>query len=162
MRHRICLAILVMGLLISETARAQSSDVTFRVPLNLTQLSPDITHVEVRCSITSPAIPGQGGHASGSSQLPVVAGQVSATATIVVRIPLLNNPAGQTATYRCSLHGRINENGFVWMEFSNSNPRPAFRLSPVPSPIVGSFPWVQVDANAPPPPASTTSPGGQP
>jgi len=45
-------------LAIPSAARAQSNDVTFTVPINLSQLSPDLRRVMVRCDIQSAAIQG--------------------------------------------------------------------------------------------------------
>jgi hypothetical protein len=153
------LALCLVVMLAAARAQAQSSDVTFRMPLNLTNLSPDITRVSVTCRIVSPALPVFQGQpqAYRGEQFPVVAGRLVTTATVVVAIPQLNSPAGKTANYSCYLRGSTQM--ATGREFTENNSDPAFRLSPTPVTITGSFDWVSVDATAPPPPASTTSPG---
>jgi hypothetical protein len=141
-------------------AQAPSNDVTFRVPVRLSQVSPDIAYVNVECSVASDAIPI--GPRGASNTLSVVDGRADAVVTVRVSIPPLDIAAGRTATYQCRLAGRSTAIN-VTRAFSENDPRPEFRLSPTPAPITGSFDWVEAPtANAPPPPASTTSPGGNP
>ena len=67
MKMRIA-SFVVAGLLVVaggafRPAEAQVGDVTFTVPLNLTQLSPDITKVAVFCKTTAPEIHTRSGKA---------------------------------------------------------------------------------------------------
>jgi hypothetical protein len=71
------------------------SDVTFKVPLNLTQVSSDIAQVAVWCVISSTAITTRDGKLSKQEELPVSGGQLVTTATVVVAVSGLDNPAGK-------------------------------------------------------------------
>jgi hypothetical protein len=147
-------------LVLPAAARAQSSDVTLRMPINLTQLSPDIERVRISCKVTSTAISNPGGEVQNSQFFTVAAGQVQAIATIVVGIPTLDNPAGKSASYLCWLMGwdRVQSR---WDMFRPNSAHVAFRVSPsLEDSLTGSFDWVSATANAPPPPATTAPPPG--
>ena len=128
--------------------------VTFTVPLNLTQLPPDLERVKVTCGIAGAGV-GIGTSVSPFSQLPspsseqypfkqelfVTGGQVVATASIqvVVFIDSQNLPTGKTAQYGCSVFGYSKSlNG--WEEFSETPSSPVFMLKPAPA-IQGTFVW---------------------
>lgn len=126
-----------------HTISQQVGDVTFTMPLNLTNLSPDIGKVQVTCTITSPAIPSsQGGNPrlSGRRLIVVSGGQVVMTATVVVTVTSLTNPIGQNATYGCTLSG-WSTSLQTWGVFDPAATTPAFRLSPAPVALTGSFAW---------------------
>jgi len=73
-------------------------------------------------------------------ELAVSGGQLVTTVTVVVAIPTLVNPAGQTAAYRCTLFA-YSTSQRTWGSFSDSATIAAFRLSPTPMTIYGSFTW---------------------
>ena len=163
MRCRIYLAISAIGFLtLADLSWAQQNYVTFSVPVNLSQLSPDLTNVNVRCTIQSAAL-------SGGSAFSIAflthngSGRLVTTATVRVSISTLDISAGANATYTCSLTGQLKSGGGQ-QGFSANATVSAFRLSPTPAPITGSFSWLDVapapTADAPPPPASTAPPGG--
>ena len=126
--------------------------VTFTVPLNLTQLPPDLERVKVTCGVG-----GEGTGISGnplftlpplsSEQYPfkqelfVTAGQVVATASIqvVVFMDGQNPPTGKTAQYGCSVVG-YSKSLNRWEEFSETPSSPVFMLKPAPA-IQGTFIW---------------------
>ena len=172
MKYRSVIAISAMSLLtLPARAWAQAADVTFVVPVNLTQLSPDLTEVYVRCEVESGAIAGYtvngttyvGGRTNQLVKLPPpVGGRVSATATVRVPIVRLDVSAGNTATYRCALEGR--KTGDPTLRGLHGQPTDStFRLSPTPPSLRGSFSWVEAPtATVTPVSVTTTSPGGQP
>jgi len=141
----------------AASAWAQATSVKFKVPVRLSDLSPKIERVQVRCSVSSTA---PGGTASVPQELAVTGGQVAATATVVLSFAALEDPAGKTATYNCALTGFDKTKG-AWRSFREDHPEAAFRLSPTPAPITGSFAWVEPTATAPAN-VTTTSPGGNP
>jgi len=128
------------------TGVAQSSDVTFQVPVNVTRLSSDITKVEVFCEITSSALPalaGQGSAGKARSQVDLTpsAGQVVQTVAVVVPIPSLDTSGGKTsATYQCTFTG-FSQSRQQWARFDAAATVAAFRLSPTPADLTGSFTW---------------------
>jgi len=127
----------------SRPADAQTvGDVTFTVPLNITQMSPDITKVAVWCKITGPAITSRSGNIGAQVEIVPQAGQVVTTATVVVPWPPtdLTNPAGTQASYSCSLSGYSNSLQ-RWDIFREDHPTPAFRLKPTPTELTGTFVW---------------------
>lgn len=122
-------------------------DVTFRVPLNLTRISPDIATIVVACRLESAAIGDQNGQPivdrtsrlDRQQEFPVTGGQVITTATIVFSIPSLVDPSRYPAIYGCRLLG-ITKSGMSG-GFSATSTDLAFRLSPTPAVIEGTFTW---------------------
>jgi hypothetical protein len=127
----------------SSPAEAQTvGDVTFIVPLNITQMSPDITKVAVWCKITGPAITSRSGNIGAQVELVPQGGHVVATDTVVVHWPPtdLTNPAGTDASYSCSLSGFSNSLQ-RWDVFREDHLTPVFRLKPTPTELTGTFRW---------------------
>ena len=135
------------------TTTTYETAVTFTLPVNLTQLSPDLERVRFLCIIQ----PGQTliyppavSQAMATSmllswpnrdELPVVSGKVVGTMRIVY--PLATewfvNPIGQSATYSCGLLG-YSTSLQRWEMFSATSPIPAFKLNPEPM-FNGTFVW---------------------
>ena len=140
-------------------AQTNQGDITFTVPVNITQLLADITRVRVNCSIASQAITtnrvvvkgeAQPGQVARAEEIPVSNGQVVRTVTVVVSVAgILENPAGQQATYVCGLQGYSNSqqrwqpfNGCQSSATGNECTDLAFRLSPIQQPgNTGTFTW---------------------
>lgn len=122
-----------------------SSDVTFSMPLNFTRLSSDIAKIAVYCYIDSAALtppkPGESSRAGKQVEYPVAGGKVVTTATVVVPIGILVDPAGKQATYTCNVTGfstALNK----WDKFDPSQTTLAFKLSPAsPQSVSGTFNW---------------------
>jgi hypothetical protein len=135
-------AMSVIGLLVtSGVASSQSNnDVTFRIPVNLTRLSPELASVSVNCSISSSSLPDKKSVYGGVS-LPVVGGQVQTTATVVVAVPPLSySPFGPTgAGYECTIWG-VDKASRVHY-FQANGPTPESRVSPTPPKLTGNFMW---------------------
>jgi hypothetical protein len=138
-------------LAISGAAVAQSSDVTIRVPLNLTQLAADISRLRVQCSVTSDAFGYDSGGRriydapSGERVINVSNGRVVTTLDVLVPISssqFVGPTIGQGASYECVLDA-FSTSQQQWDVFSLSHSNPAYRvvLSPVISLIQGSFTW---------------------
>jgi len=141
--HFVTASLLVVAGGAIRTAEAQTvGDVTFTVPLNITQLSPDITKVAVWCKITGPAITNRSGYIGTQVELVPQGGQVVTTATVVVSWPPtdLTNPTGTQASYSCALSG-FNNLLQRWDNFREDQPTPAFRLKPTPTELTGTFVW---------------------
>ena len=136
----------------AQIAQYASTNVTFRVPLNLTQLAPDISRVRVACTISSPVLRvvtltdpyGRLVQAPlGALETRTSGGQLVTTLAVVVSVPStgFTGPAvGQSASYQCWLEG-FSQSGNKMEAFSASHTNPAFRLSPNPVPLTGSFTW---------------------
>lgn len=140
----------------SGVAQSQTS-VTFAMPLNLTNLSVDIAKVRVECHISSSALVAiqplavNVGLASGATQVmvsthvdyPVSGGQLvmlNPGATVAFAGIYVNNPTGQTATYVCNLTG-FSTRLQTWDLFSATATTSAYRLSPTPVQLTGTFTW---------------------
>lgn len=122
-------------------AQATASDVTFTVPLNLKNVSSDIAKVAVFCRIRSAAITTtRDGTLSRQVEVPVTGGQLVTTVSVVVAVSGLDNPVGNPATYECSLTG-FSTSLQRWDVFSDTHTVPAFRLTPTPAGLTGSFKW---------------------
>ena len=143
------IAICLMSASGTSVAQSASGDVTFRLPLNLTQLSLDVAKVAVSCNIISDAIPLSPGKAKGTTtmgtlskqvEIPVSGGQLVTTAIVVVPVGGLDNPVGKTANCDCSISG-YSTSLQQWSLFEEGHATTAFRLSPTPPRITGSFVW---------------------
>ena len=146
MSPRMPAALAALCLLIPAAATAQTkAEVTLRVPLNLTKLSTDIERVYVVCTLTSNAFsaagPG-GGSVNKQLSIPASNGQVVDTASVVFSASL--DPAKlrsyPTASYQCRLSG-FSASLQRADAFSDSHATAAFRLSPTPAVLSGSFNW---------------------
>lgn len=136
-----------------------SDDVTFEVPINLTQLAPDITKVDVTCSITSEAIiaaarQGANKQLAGHTVFDVSNGQVvKPAATVVVAVPAerLAKPENVTFNWECRLTAYsvgarppppASRYAAGWDTFADRHPKASFVLSPAPPAVLsGSFVW---------------------
>lgn len=142
-----------------------TGEITFTVPVNLTQLSSELSKVRVTCGISSEAItvnrevagktaqgPATGpGSIAARQEFPVVGGEVKTTATLVVSTAgVLDNPIGKPAVYNCTLDGfSVAQQRFIpfnyTMDFQTTEP--AFRLTlpgnsqPVLLRLTGTFTW---------------------
>ncbi len=128
-------------------------DITFEVPLNLTRLQPDITKVNVICTIESDAFAARTikGTATrpqigGQVELPVSAGQIVTTARVIVPVTMTQfqyqDPAGKTANYHCELSGfSTKATGGGWQPFTDTSTNTSFRISPTPASLTGTFVW---------------------
>ena len=149
---RVWICTVTTFLAIGAMVSAQSSDVTIRVPLNLTQLGPDISRVRVLCTIRSSVvmvaqITDRYGNVvagpMGDREVPVSGGQAVATLDIAVPIPptsFTGPSVGENATYECTLTG-FSSSGNRWDAFNATHANPAFRLSPTPGRITANFTW---------------------
>lgn len=147
MRCRI-FAVITAGLTaMSGVASAQTSNLTLRVPLNLTQLPSDVTSIRIECIIRSEALANAGvaSHQMphGKTDINVSNGQVVATTDVVIPVSsdglIQTNAVGTSASYECRLMGWFSSlNGFDYLD----QPRPGVaRLSPLPAKLTGSFVW---------------------
>ena len=155
--HTVLLTLGVLALPGVSAAQANPGDVTFTVPVTLTQLSNGLGKVRVSCQIQSDAItvnrnstksggPGSGaGNLYKSEEVPLSGGQVKATATVVISTAgVLDDPIGKSAGYICNLEGFSNAQQ-RWVPFNSSIPiagtEPALRLTPSPGALSGTFTW---------------------
>jgi hypothetical protein len=119
----------VVLLLAVTTSPTMASEATFEVPVSLSNLSPDVTQVRVRCSVA-------GGERDASHG--VSGGSVNTTLRILVGLP---DPGGNTYSYSCQLRG-YSTSLQRWEIFSATHSLPQFRVSPTPpSSLEGSFVW---------------------
>ena len=143
------------SLFLPRAAQAQPvssipGDVTFAVPVNLTRLAPEITKVLVACSISSPVFSAPATALTSQVEFPVAAGQVvtSALVTVPVSAASFAKPGeGGPASYVCTLSGySVGTTDFAagWNSFDpkvSKGTSPAYRVSPIPSPLTGTFSW---------------------
>jgi hypothetical protein len=132
--------VLMVGLTGMSTAFAQqtmqSSQVTFEIPLNLARLSPLISQVAVTCNVN--AVPRA---VTARIEVPVTAGQVARTVSLVMDLSSSDFKAGATVSYECTLAGFSTDLRLGgWLAFDPKNGA-AFTVSPAPQPILGTFTW---------------------
>ncbi len=131
------------------TGLAQTSPlvITFQVPLNLKDVSADITNVKVTCMVHGDEAIGMQRKATANwadekeVEVPVSGGALATTVAVPVTISDTSNATvGTSANYACSLTG-FSSSLQRWSEFSETAESAPFRLIPAPQPIAGSFVW---------------------
>jgi hypothetical protein len=127
-------------------AQSTSADVTFAVPLNLTNLAADITKVRVRCSFlhVGSSAPAPGLDRAGEVEIPVTGRQVVTTAQVVVMVPSTAIGSGISAgtgqRYVCALDGYSAALG--WRDFSDRDTTGSFKTTQaVTTSVSGMFQW---------------------
>lgn len=145
--RRILTVALIAVIVDSSEASAQqlaSADVGLDVPVHLSRIAPDVTKVQVTCSITSVAITsGNGSHKSEMFQrqeLSVTSGDLRTHAQLLFSFTNLDNPTGKTANVECRLDGWDQRLG-AWDAFTDSHPNPSFRTNVTLGRITTSFVW---------------------
>ena len=143
-REVLALMIATIAPLSSGTAQTApqvaSVAVTLTVPIDLSNLSPDITKVRVGCSIRSTAI--TNGNANQeviqTQDLPVSGGAIRTQASLVFSLTNLSNPVGKNADVTCSLMG-WSQPKQAWDQFTGAHPDPAFRTNATVGMITTTF-----------------------
>ena len=147
MRCRMFAAIVAAAIAMGGVAAAQTSNLTFRVPLNLTQLPSDLTSVRIECVVQSAALANAGiaSHQMphGKTDISVSNGQVVTTTEVVVPVSsdtlIQANAVGTSASYECRLMGAFTSNSsYVYLDQAGSG---VARLSPLPAKLTGTFTW---------------------
>jgi hypothetical protein len=133
---------------VATSGQATGPTITFTMPLKLTNVPSDIARISIFCHIQSVAILTSEQRASAQVEFLVRDGQVITetyelvtSATVQIRPANLDpNALGKQATYQCSLNG-FSRSLQRWDVFNETHTEPAFRLSPTPVPLTGSFVW---------------------
>jgi len=140
------LALCAPRALAAQTGTLETS-VTFLVPVNLTQLSPDLEKVRALCcvlpsTVMIPNLPPGFPLPVLMTEAPVVSGQVNTTlrSEYLVFSGSLQNAVGKQADYSCTLQG-YSKSLQRWDEFSDTAQDAVFRLRPTPPTLQGSFVW---------------------
>jgi hypothetical protein len=121
------------------TAQAQAQ-VTLNVPVNLTQLSPDITKIRVGCSIRSEAITVAGSTVAVTQETAITGGQFVATVPILFNLTGLDSPTGKIAYVSCFVDGwNAVEQG--WGYFMKDQASQAFRTNVTLYDYSSTFRW---------------------
>jgi hypothetical protein len=150
MRLKIPLAVFVSFvpvLLVAAPVYAQSTaaDVTFAVPLNLTNLASDITKARVRCWFMYGIYQNQNAIRVGEQEIPVTARQVVTTAQVVVMLPataIVAGTAGQSQPYTCELSLYSAAIGWSGGNFNSDAASASFRMTQaVSARTSGQFQW---------------------
>ena len=150
MRFRIASAtVTVLALALPMTTSAQTTtvetSVTFLVPVNLTQLSPDIERVRLLCGVMSaamtPTLPPNAPLPILMAEAVVISGQVNTTlrSEFLVLSGWLQDPVGKQAAYQCGLQG-YKKSAQQWGFFDDASTDPVLRLKPTPN-LSGTFVW---------------------
>jgi len=143
MKSRFLLAALTTLLVAvpASSAAQTTAEVTLKVPVILTQLSPDIKWVRVSCTIVSDAlIIGNVTYPNlvrKDEDIAVSGGEVVKLVTMVFSLTL-NNPVGKSAQAGCTLQGA---SGVDWLNFNENATNPAFRTKPSVSASQSVFVW---------------------
>lgn len=147
MRSRILLSVMVVQALLVPSgaidAQTVSAEVTIKVPVNLTQLGPDVGKVVVACNIQSSAITNGSPNVNEVNRftdVPVSGGQVVTTVTLVFSLTQLNNPVGKTAAVLCNLTGWSTSQQ-AYVQFGPNSPNPSFRTTTNPPDLNSTFVW---------------------
>jgi hypothetical protein len=132
------------------SAQGVSTEVTFKIPVNLTQLGPDVQKVKVSCSLLSDAIVattsgatalyGGGFEVAKAAELPATGGQVVTTALLVYTLTGLDNPVGKNANLSCILVG-WSPTEKTWIVFDPNATNASFRTTTEVPVLKSSFVW---------------------
>jgi hypothetical protein len=133
---------------VAASGQASDPTITFTMPLNLTNVPSDIEKVAIYCRIQSSALLTRNNEVSAQVEFLVKGGQVidmahqliTSASLAVVATNLDPNALGKQATYECSLTG-FSTSLRRWDMFQATHADPAFRMSPTPAPLSGSFVW---------------------
>ena len=133
MKPQLGLAIITTVLLAAPvTSAAQSTvEVTVRVPVILTQFSPDLKSIGVSCSLRSDALintdPSHPNAVGNNEWITLSSGEAIKVVTMVFSVTL-SNPAGKAASVVCFLHGETTmTDPFAMLNENASNP--AYRVT---------------------------------
>jgi hypothetical protein len=142
MKARLMLACMtiILAAPASSAAQTMSTEVTLNVPVNLTQLGPDVAKVRVACSIASSAIITASDKAEKLQEVPVSGGQVVTTMSLVFSFTGLDNPVGKSATVACAITG-FSTSQQTWDPFTQNATNPSFRTTPSITFIQTGFVW---------------------
>ena len=148
MRYWFVLTSLAVALSAPSAAAAQSvqTEVTLKVPVNLTDFGPDVAKIRLSCVITSSAITNgssTGAIAKYSDEIPMTAGKVATTVSITFSpVALSLNPVGKTASVFCEIAGWSTSLS-SWYNFHGGATNPAFKTTTTAgaAPLTTSFVW---------------------
>ena len=132
MRYRLVVLVLTIALLTdpeSIAAQTISTEVTVKVPVNLTQLGPDVAKVQVGCSLSGPAVVTASDKSVRLQEVPATGGQVVTTVSLVFSLTGLDNPVGTSATLSCGIDG-FSTLQQSWYYFADNALNLSFRTTP--------------------------------
>jgi len=142
LKHFFLLLVVILTCQPLAIAQTPSDKVTFVVPLNLTQLPSYVTKVAVACQLSPTP---RGVKVANQLEFPVTYGKVVTTASIEVSVPAdLPNlyKTGQSVTYTCGLTAFVSSPKYSgWEPFGKTTMAGPLDVSPIPSPLTGSFVW---------------------
>ena len=142
MRWKTCALLLMLCFIYAPVVIGQtlSNNVTFNVPLNLTQLSPYVMKVAVACRL---GVNDFNIAVGDKIEIPVTAGQVVTNASVHVPVPPDQFKPGQSIDYDCRLSAYVAESAKSegWFPFGTSTQKGSLIVSPIPSPLTGTFAW---------------------
>lgn len=157
MRSRFTFAAMTLWVLgspgaVSGQFSGAGTTVTITVPVNLTQLSPDLERVRFICGITSDAMAalpqnpmtvGLQDLLQPKDEVLVLGGQLVTTMKVIAMIPieLLPEAAGKPAEYNCRFDG-FSRSLQRWEQLHEGSTVPAFNLKGLSlAGITGTFNW---------------------
>ena len=113
------------------SAQSMAAELAFKVPINMTQLSPDIAKLRLLCSVSSDAITTATNRivSAPSQEFTVTGGQYISTATVVFSFTALDNPVGKIGFVTCHLFGSLTSSPTVFNAFSTTATNPAYKIS---------------------------------
>ena len=137
--RRVCPAVvLLLASVAGEGAAQMQTEVTVKVPVNVTQLAPEVSKVKVGCVMTSEAIQTPNHDKVMIEEIPVMQGKVVTTVSLIFAL-LLENPTGKSATLKCLFTGWSDKDG--WSPMAENSSNPTFRVKPTLGQMEHSFVW---------------------
>lgn len=133
--------VVTVGMPAAATAQTRDEVYLFKVPIHLSQLSPDLTAVKLTCGATAPP--------SASGQIPrqeyvfsISNARLDTTVTTRLQIKIQQQDVGKPGTYVCEIAGSLKTGADAWWTmFDPASPTIAFRLSARLAPIQTHFTW---------------------
>ena len=141
LKHALLLFVLSLTCQPLAIAQTPPEEVTFTLPLSLTQLPSYVTKVAVACELSP--IPRGMLSLGNQVEFPVAYGKVVTTASVVVSIPADKAyKTGQSVNYTCSLTAFVSSPKYSgWEPFGKTTMAGPLDVSPLPSPLTGNFVW---------------------
>lgn len=133
----------LIALTAPQAIAAQASmEVTLNVPVDLTQLSPELLRIKVGCTIVSRAIttPGANGQMTVSQDVAVTNGRVQRTVQLVFQLTGLDKPDENPATTVCALNA-YDEVNRTLEQLKPGHPNPIFRTNVTVGLVDGPRAW---------------------
>lgn len=129
--------VVAMALPAPTEAQGTTATVNISLPVDLSQLGPDVVKVRIRCQLGSSALMTP---REQTRDLQVFGGKVQNTVSFSFYLTNLNKPVGKSAYVTCYVNGLSQSRGTYEM-FGPQNPFPDFQTDVAVAPVQTTWTW---------------------